>query len=83
MPSSFLTVPFSCGNRLFLVFESLAGDRILRPRLLVALQVHLGLGQHVLVALQSALSLVATVPRIGRESISISGSPFWTIWPSR
>ena len=49
--------PLVLQHQLFLVFQRLARDRILRPCLLIALQVHLRLGQQILIAFQGPLRL--------------------------
>ena len=45
-------------NHLLLVFQSLAGNSVLRPRLLVPGEVHFGLFQQILIALERALRLL-------------------------
>ncbi len=58
VPWSFLHRALVLQHELFLVFERLARDGILRPGILIALQVHLRFGQQILVALERALRLL-------------------------
>ena len=57
VPWSFFTVPSVLEDELLLVVELLLGDGVPRPRGAVPLEVHLGLGEDVLVALERPLRL--------------------------
>jgi hypothetical protein len=48
---------FVLAHQFFLVVENLFGDGVARPCLLVALQIHLGLGEKIFVPLERALRL--------------------------